>query len=402
MDVNLISQKLLADGWAKEQTPPGMKAWNDFDGGWTYDPKQRSQSVFETPCGLLLKHSECPQYGYMSYMGIDWTEENDCATITCPYYDRTEACAVNHPLLEQNANAGCHFENLHFCAVHETHRLWNYEQSLEKVQDEAAAEQERLFEEFSASRGGRVCKMHCHFNRQTKEWSMYYDPWHNCFGYCSYCSILGKSLSPKIANVFYDLKITSIHKGQGLFPDEEKVIITKGIKLLKHRISETICDAIVKTCAQDIQRSIELNHHTETFLYGSRFEVLNLRVDRRETRDLMQDLRDIADGIEVRHKSDDEKAAKAAKSERRAKSRARKERAQLRIIEKHVLDADYETLRKFKSVWIDTLGEMQFAKLCQLREDKKNGIGEQFGLFDERQLSFGGNYEYNDLSETRT
>ena len=71
MDVNLISQKLLADGWAKEQTPPGMKAWNDFDGGWTYDPKHRSQSVFETPCGLLLKHSECPQYGYMSFMGID-------------------------------------------------------------------------------------------------------------------------------------------------------------------------------------------------------------------------------------------------------------------------------------------------------------------------------------------
>ena len=30
---NLISQKLLAEGWTKELTPPGMKPWDDFYGG---------------------------------------------------------------------------------------------------------------------------------------------------------------------------------------------------------------------------------------------------------------------------------------------------------------------------------------------------------------------------------
>ena len=317
----------------------------------------------------------------MSYMGVDWTEENDCMTIICPYYDRTAPCDLNHPLLRNSTIAGCHCENLYFCAVHETHRSWNYEQSLEKVQDEAAAEQDRLFEEFSASRGGHVCKMHCHYNRQTKEWSMYYDPWHNCFGHCSYCSILGKEVSSKKANVFYDIKVTSIQKGQGLFPDEEKIIITKGIKLLKHRISETICEAIVQTCAEDIRRFIELNHHTDTFLYGTRFEVVNLRVDRRETRDLMQDLRDIANGVEVHHKSDMEKAAKAAKSERRAKSRERKENSQRQKAEAQFLSADEESATKYASSWKHRLGYERYEELRRLREDRAVGIGEQLQLY---------------------
>ena len=99
MDTNKLSLRLLAEGWTKDQTPPGCHPWNGFYGGWTYDLKSRWDCVFETPCGLLYRRSELPQCGTMSVMGIDWTEENDCLAILCPRYSRTEPCQLNHPLL---------------------------------------------------------------------------------------------------------------------------------------------------------------------------------------------------------------------------------------------------------------------------------------------------------------
>lgn len=51
---------------------------------------------------------------------------------------------------------------------------------------------------------------------------------------------------------------------------------------------------------------------------------MNLRWERRESRDLLQDLRDVANGIAVQHKSDMDKASKEAKRIRRAESQQRR------------------------------------------------------------------------------
>ena len=120
MEINKLSQHLLAEGWTEDQTPPGCNPRNRFYGGWTYRYQSRLNTVFETPCGLLLQRTEISHSGSMGYMGIEWMEENDNSTIICPYYDRTAPCKLNHPLLEAQGNAGCHYESLHFCAVHET------------------------------------------------------------------------------------------------------------------------------------------------------------------------------------------------------------------------------------------------------------------------------------------
>ena len=84
MKTNLASQKLLDEGWTKDQTPPGMRPWSDFEGGWTYRYDARRNVVFETPCGLLYKRDQLSMSGHMSYMGIEWTEENDNMTVMCP------------------------------------------------------------------------------------------------------------------------------------------------------------------------------------------------------------------------------------------------------------------------------------------------------------------------------
>lgn len=126
MEINKLSQRLLSEGYTEDQTPPGCRPWDRFYGGWTYTYRDRLNTVFETPCGLLLNRTEMGHSGTMWYMGINWTEENDNATIICPYYDRNTRCELNHPVLESVAGAGCHYESLHFCAVHETDRPYCY------------------------------------------------------------------------------------------------------------------------------------------------------------------------------------------------------------------------------------------------------------------------------------
>ena len=54
-------------------------------------------------------------------------------------------------------------------------------------------------------------------------------------------------------------------------------------------------------------------------------EVLNLRYERRESRDLLQDLRDVAAGIAVVHEADLKKAQKEAKHSRRIASQLSRE-----------------------------------------------------------------------------
>lgn len=100
MEINKLTQRLLNEGYTEDQTPPGCNPWNRFYGGWTYNYRNRLNTVFETPCGLLVKRTEIGHSGAMGYMGIDWTEENDNVTILCPHYSRNGTCELNHPLLE--------------------------------------------------------------------------------------------------------------------------------------------------------------------------------------------------------------------------------------------------------------------------------------------------------------
>ena len=84
-DINELTRRLLAEGYKPEDTPPGMRAYNQYEGGWTYDIKTLRAMVYETPCGLLAEGEHFTN-GYMSYGGIDWRPENDMLS---PIYHRT-------------------------------------------------------------------------------------------------------------------------------------------------------------------------------------------------------------------------------------------------------------------------------------------------------------------------
>ncbi len=319
METNKLSQRLLGEGWTKDQTPPGCRPWNQFYGGWTYEYRSRMNTVFETPCGLLLRRTELGQGGSLGYGGIEWMEENDNATIICPYYDRDAPCKLNNPILEAAANAGCHYENLHFCAVHETSRDYSYECSAQQVRDRADQEKERLWQEFSTQHKGRVCKNHCQYDRSTKKWMAHYFP-EMCATYrCSFCNVLQVEIDvTKKGNVFFDEKSTWKMESEGLFDAYENVTIVKGKRLFDKPIPLQICEAIVKYGLRDVKERLRLNRHSILYFNPNlNIEFVNFRAVKKAGRDLLQDLNDVANGINVIHEADQIKQNAEAKQQRR-------------------------------------------------------------------------------------
>lgn len=378
METNKLSQRLLTEGWTKDQTPPGLRPWRDFDGGWTYEYRQRLDVVFEAPCGLLWKRNEVSMCGHMSFMGVEWTEENDNITTICPHFEMDGPCPLNHPLLRDAPVAGCHYEKLCFCALHETDKPWCYEKSAQKVKDNQKAVEDRLWEEFRTAKKGRVCRYQSRFNRHTREWSSYYDPMFCHYG-CRHCSVLGKDLSEVRGNVFYDVKITWTQKGIGFLPDTQKTDITKGVKFLDKPCSLTIAEAIAKVCKRDIQRREETKRSIELYLGRiDSIEVLNIRAERKESRDLLQDLKDVEEGATIHHASDDAKAAKARKSANQQKAA----QAKIRRLEQAILDSGFQDQPDFmKRRMMKFLGEDRISELEAQREEAAATSTEQLSLF---------------------
>lgn len=84
-----------------------------------------------------------------------------------------------------------------------------------------------------------------------------------------------------------------------------------------------------------------MNHHHELFFDKTlKIEVINLRAAKVNTRDIKQDLQDIANGIEVIHTVDSQKAAKEQKRARRKAARERR----IRKVEKMILACGWEEL----------------------------------------------------------
>ena len=381
MEINKISQKLLAEGWTKDRTPPGMRSWNDFYGGWVYLYSGRRDAVFESPCGILWKREDLSIGGMCAFMGVVWSEENDNMVTLCPHYTRDYRCELNAPEWEDHPFRTGPDEYMRNCAVHETDRKWDYGQSGKKVLDELERIKSEKWTEFCRKYRDRACRWQSHYNRKTQTWSMAYDPRTCSLHACQYCSVLHREVSRKKVNVYYDRKEVRVKKGEGLFEDEKTVTILKGIKLLPRPVSETIAEAIVRRCRDSIQRTVELNSSWRVFMGEiESVEVINLRAGRTEARDLLQDLQDVANGIEVTHEIDMQNEKAAAKRESREKRKAEKERKSKDAIRQKVLNGDvkpsYETSYRYQ------LGNEEYEKAVREREDKAAGVGEQTTLFE--------------------
>lgn len=388
---NLLTRRLLEAGYTLDnhpdyvtvQVPFAQKMSLDNDnGGFTFQRWWIFEQTFKTPCGLLCKGLQC--HSGMWYMGIGWNYENDMATVHCPY--EKSDCTRKHEYLQRHPV-------LRFqCEVHMTDEEYRYEGSLESIKKLHDDEVRRKELNFSLQKNGHVCREHMFFNRDTQEWEMHYDPYRCGQKRCSgMCPVLGHELDKKKGNVFYDVKTKYLRQDlEGtLFEGQVDVSVIKGQKLFDHPVSMDIGRMCVEMCQDRIREKVRNRYSRELFFseyYGKEFsvEVENVRAERREARDLMQDLEDIRNGIQVSHASDMEKRNAAQKKEKRQKQHE----AAVKRLEKKLMETGYGQMEKYSldrrhaDKW---LGEERIAELEKQRRARKKEELEQpvqLSLFD--------------------
>lgn len=356
---------------------------NNFDGGFLFERQWVWEQTFKTPCGLQCKGTKI-HTGSMGYMGIDWTIENDMGTISCPY-DRKN-CKLKHQYLQD--------DNVirFWCNVHMVNEEYQYEGSVEHLLKLHDDEIQRKKVSFIQERNGRTCDQHMSFDRDKQEWKMNYDITkcanNKCIGYCP---ILGKTLDPKRGNVYYDIKLMRRRDDLDgtLFEGQVDTEIIKGNRMFKSPVSMDICRNYVKLCKDDVRWHVEMRYHQDLFFaeYHGRFfkvEVLNIRAEQKESRDLMQDLQDIKDGIRIYHASDDLRREKEIKSQRIKK---RKEK-NIQKLEKKILEVGYENLETYSldrihaDKWLtkERLSELEAMRKQRIREEQEKPV--QLSLFE--------------------
>lgn len=173
------------------------------------------------------------------------------------------------------------------------------------------------------------------------------------------------------------MKETRIIKGDWLFPDKEVTTIHKGFKVLDRTASLTLCEAIVRYAKHHVISRFMSNHHHELYFDKSlRYELVNFRAQRQNTRDIMQDLADTAAGIEVVHQAD---AEKLRKEQKRARKEARLAQ-RVRSLEKLVLTGDLDNLTYSQKRGLEKhLSEERIAELMEQRS--MNAVQVQTSLF---------------------
>lgn len=367
---NKLTWQLLDSGYTPENHPEYVQ-WRDGIYEFEYTWKFLNTVVWESPCGLLRKGSVAP--GYMSYMGIDWRPENNNPTFACPL--RKVGCELNHEVLRGRQTYGTVQ-----CAFRFAGKPYDYDNSVEAIYTmfDSFKEQARkiLYRKFRGYRQAIERYNYCkcvRWDSETERWRAKYDP-SVCARGCGYintlCLITGKEIDrSQKANVFYDLKVARIRRDGTIFDGEKVVSITKGIKAFSSSQPLTICEEYAKRNKKDImdrarsQMSREIHFNPDIEI-----EVLNIRAERRESRDLLQDLRDIQEGIQVVHASDLKKQAAQAKRDRRAaRQEAKKRKTERRSIETY-------KMWLFEGVNKDGNPASEALKIHARRELEKRGI----------------------------
>ncbi|KLU61859.1 hypothetical protein CEB3_c17770 [Peptococcaceae bacterium CEB3] len=387
--MNKLTERLLEAGYTKDSHPDYVEwsSWNDFE----YTREFLISTVWEAPCGLLKQGIN--SYNHGSSMGVDYCPENDNPRYGCPYFDE-KPCQYRHTTV-----------NLWGwnCTLHQTDKSYNYEQSIEKLWDEWDRIKNAAFLELTIKSG--FCENMVWDRRKRKYVPRFIVE--NCINRdCKngVCAITKQPRNLERVNIFYDV-LRERHYRKGLIEHTERSV-TKGVKTFEKSIARTDAEIWIKENENkekfkpgltpiDRKELYFSEHHGDTG-YGEydfcKFSVtpLNIRIEKRESRDMLKDLQDTQEGIEVRHDSDLRKVAAKVKSDRRRKAREERARPE-NVLKKLLRITEQETIDKTKEMLSEALEDYEeiaervglstrlIKKIAELPEMKKI---EQPSLFE--------------------
>lgn len=333
---NKLTERLLAQGVKLDDPstwPEGV--WAGDANNFCYSREWRFTPTWESPCGLLIhSHGDC--WGDTWVNGELHCSENDNPLFRCP----TPGKPCQHRL-KLPAGINCQF--------HRTDREWSEAESAERLYQRYDDMLRRQWEEDYSRYPGwsgfcanlRKEDMPDGTVRRTVSYKV--DECIRCKCKSTQCICRnGAERDIKPANIFYDLYYERRYT-DGLVPYIDKKMM-KGMKVFDHPVARTDAEIALKIWRHDPdsplvpmalrnklnatevngiddrrERYFVKHHrywdgHTNVELY---IEIRNIHIGKNEQRDMLQDLRDVQEGIKVEHRSDNEKAAKAVKSQSR-------------------------------------------------------------------------------------
>lgn len=335
-EMNKLTQELIKQGYSierPEELPKGIRLGSGMDRDqFVFTQERLWNTVFIAPCGRKVKGIKIVFDG-LSMGGVTYQYENYNPLIVCPFdYENCEKQTAAFKDLSRSDTIK------HLCSVCPSSEVWQYEGSIEEAHDRNDRIKRESKKEYLREHPN-MCGNQIVYNK--KQWKPRFD-FNQCILTCSngceYCPINGGPISKKKANVFFDIRKTQTNpefKGS-LFEGDELVSIAKGNRYFNSPISVDLCERFVKSFSYMILDRYRSYHFSEFFFAERRgdvfkVEIENVRIEQKESRDLLQDLQDIQEGIQVVHVLDSEKAAKARKKEERAEAKKKKEN---RIIRK--------------------------------------------------------------------
>lgn len=344
--LNDLTRRLLAEGYTRENHPEYV-CWSDWQ-NFGYIFEHLLTFTWESPCGLMVQGESSLGRGLAcgdtSYLGVTYCPENDNPLLHCPYKRKGCPYAIQGVPVPE-------------CPCHKTAKPYDYAASAEKVETERAREQKRQYMEIT---GGSYCAcvVGCNgYRGGLVEVKYDVEKCITCGCKNEFCVIRKQARDLSRVNIYYDVRRTWITRFG--FADDRRVEVTKGLKVFPKPVARTDAEIWLATkkaefnplhdksiishpkmTPEDRRQEFFSKMHRQ---YGDfdyfefHYEVENIRIARSEQRDLLQDLRDVEEGIEVVHAVDSQKAQAA---EKRMNRRHRKE-AKLRRAKAKELEAKF-------------------------------------------------------------
>lgn len=374
VEYNLLTEKLFADGYTKDNYPAYIHQFLPYSGGFVYKEIYVDSLVVKLPCGVVAKARRFLRE--MSYNGVDYCFENNNPVFICPF--GKDCCQRNEELKMDNS--------LCFCCGVISDEPYSYENSLEKKEDEQEQRKKTSFEEFSLSHKGRVCEYQCKYDADTDTWKQEYNPMNCLRNNCTHCKIKDKEVGAQKGNIYFDLESTWTCRDGSLFDGEQTISVTKGIPYFERSYPLSILEDIVRLRSEDIVRKVMLEKHYEMYMFPVTYKVLNISAKKKVTRDLIADLEDVAAGKHIVHDSDQKRSEKEWKKKNKE---LREEKAKKRLI-KMLMDgiiptepfsADY----KHMITWFSKEQIEEYIRLGEekrMQKDKEEDAYVQLSLFD--------------------
>lgn len=390
-ELNALTKRLYAEGYTRENHPDTVY-WSDFQ-NLGYKWETMLGFTWETPCGLLIQGESDVGRGLAceeaAYQGVWYCPENDNPLLKCPYEKRDcQFIPAGFPVAE--------------CPCHQTEREYDYQQSVEKAEDEQRKQQRENRQYMNIERGHYCACVVGNNGFQGGLQEVHYDV-AACINYgCEnhVCLIRKQQRDLSKVNVFYDIRRTWITRIG--FLEEKRVEVTKGVKVFEKPIARTDAEIWLKVrqaefnpvhdeATIDRPKKTPDDQRQEYFTKMHRkwpgydyfefhYSIENVRIERREQRDILQDLRDVANGIEAVHEAD---KLKAAKEQKQARRKAGKE-SRIKKMERLILQCGWEGLDGIQRRRAEKLlGADRIDALCQMRTVETDAPEEeQTSLFE--------------------